>query len=277
MIDILAETLIDNIKLFPFLFFTYLFLEYMEHHTSDKFYNTITKANHHGPFLGSLCAAIPQCGFSVVASNLYAVRMIGLGTLISIYLATSDEMIPILISSNIPASLILKIIGYKICCGMLFGYLIDKFQRKNKPNKPLIHDLCEHENCHCGHGIFRPALYHSIKIAIFIFSVSLLLNILFTQIPAQKIVQYTNYPLWGELVGGIFGLFPNCSASVILTQLYLENCINIGILLTGSLSNAGVALLMLFRVNRPIKQNVLVTLTLLICALIGGLLSYLIF
>lgn len=277
MMEILWETLIDNAKLFPFLFLTYLFIEYVEHHTSDKLYRIIRKTKQHGPFIGGCCAIIPQCGFSLMAANLYAVRLISLGTLMSIFLATSDETLPILISNNAPKTLLLMLVGYKMFCGILFGYAIDAFTGKNQENQHTIVDLCAHEHCHCDHSILRSALYHSLKITAFIFVITLLLNILFFYIAPENIMTYVAYPVWEELVCGLFGLFPNCSSSVILTQLYLEDCISINALITGSLANSGAGLLVLCKVNRPGKQNMLIVLLLLTFALLGGLISHILF
>ncbi|MBO6281114.1 MAG: arsenic efflux protein [Alphaproteobacteria bacterium] len=274
--DILIDTIIDNLKLIPFLFITYLCMEYLEHKTSDKTQVLIKKAGFSGPLIGSLLGALPQCGFSVVASNFYTARIIGMGTLIAIYLSTSDEMLPILISSAVSPYLIAGIIGYKILCGIIFGYAVYGVERA-KP-RPLIdiERFCKEENCHCGHGILKPAVRHTIEISLFIFIVTLFFNIALAYFDIHSF-RFLQIPLLGELISGIIGLLPNCSASVILTQLYLEDYINISTLLSGSLVNGGVGLLVLFRVNKNWQENLKILGILYGCGILGGLISCLFF
>ena len=127
MKEVIIDTLLDTIKLIPFLFIAFLLIEYMEHKISNRSKKVITKSKKYGPVLGSLLGALPQCGFSVMATNLYITRIISLGTLISIYLSTSDEMLPILISEKVPINSILKIILIKVLLGIIYGIVIDIF------------------------------------------------------------------------------------------------------------------------------------------------------
>ena len=275
--DILLDTLIDNLKLFPFLLITYVFLEYMEHKTEEKTLNLIRKAGYAGPLIGALCGAMPQCGFSAAAGNLYAARVISIGTLLAVFLSTSDETLPILISNAVEPKLITLILLYKIACGVAFGYLIDIIWHKKHPQPAFnMEELCENEHCHCEEGVWRPALYHSLRIAAFIFAITLILNIIFNYIHPSEWRGFLQLPVLGEMVSGVFGLLPNCSASVVLTQLYLENCINISTLMSGSLVNAGVGVLILFRVNKHLKQNIAILTMLYFCGVFGGLLSRLV-
>jgi hypothetical protein len=277
MLEILIETLIENFKLFPFLFITYLLLEYLEHKTTYKNIGFIRKANKSGPLISSILGAIPQCGFSAVAANLYAVRIVTLGTLIAIFLSTSDETIPIMISNGVSPILIMQIIGFKIVCGIFFGYLIDFFAKSSiSENYELSHikNLCKSECCNCEKGIVKSALIHSINITLFIFIISLFLNILinrFTHI--GLIIYFLQIPILGEVISGLVGLIPNCSASVILTQLYLDGYINLSTLLSGSFVNGGVGILVLFRTNENIKQNIYIVFMLYCCGVLGGLIS----
>ena len=277
MWDMLAETLIDNIKIFPFLFVTYLFLEYLERKTSDKTTAAIQKATKAGPLAGAVLGVLPQCGFSVVAANLFAARVITMGTLIAIFLSTSDELLPILISYEAPLSLIAVIVGYKAVCGMIFGYLIDfTLQKKHNLPKPDIETLCQNEHCHCEENepLWKPALYHSVRITLFILAVSLILNFLLQFCGnSANLTQILQYPLLGEMFSALIGLIPNCSASVILTQMYILNYIDFSTMMSGSLVSGGVGLLVLFRVNRPLKQNIKIITLLYICGLVGGLCS----
>lgn len=276
--DILIDTLIDNIKLFPFLFLTYICLEYMEHKTSEKTTELIKKAGWSGPLIGSLCGAIPQCGFSVVAANFYAARVIGIGTLLAIFLSTSDEMLPIMISGAVSPLLITQIMLYKIGCGIIFGYTVNFIWRKYRPRPQInIEELCVNENCHCDDSIIKPALHHSMRIIAFIFIFTLILNYAMSYLNFAVITNYMQIPLVGELVSGIIGLVPNCSASVMLTQLYIDGFIPLGALLSGSLVSGGVGLLMLFRVNRHVGENLKIVSILYICGVIGGLLTHLFF
>lgn len=260
MLEIISETLIDSIKLLPFLFITYLIMEYIEHKTSQKAKNTIKKSGKFGPAVGSILGIFPQCGFSVSATNLYAARVITLGTLISVYLSTSDEMLPIFISEAVPISVILKILGIKLIIGITAGFAIDFILRlRNKTNveEEKIIDLCEKEHCHCEHGIIKSALKHTINIFLFIIIISLIINILIHFIGEDVIANFLqNKPIIGPIISGLIGLIPNCAASVIITQMYLENVISVGTLISGLLVGAGVGLAVLFKMNKGVKENI---------------------
>lgn len=260
MLEIISETLIDSIKLLPFLFITYLIMEYIEHKTSQKAKNTIKKSGKFGPAVGSILGIFPQCGFSVSATNLYAARVITLGTLISVYLSTSDEMLPIFISEAVPISVILKILGIKLIIGIIAGFTIDFILRlRNKTNveEEKIIDLCEKEHCHCEHGIIKSALKHTINIFVFIIIISLIINILIHFIGEDVIANFLqNKPIIGPIISGLIGLIPNCASSVIITQMYLENVISVGTLISGLLVGAGVGLAVLFKMNKGVKENI---------------------
>ena len=274
MWEIVFDTLVDNLKIFPFLFITYLFLEYLERKTSEKTAQAIQKADKAGPLVGSLLGILPQCGFSVAAANLFAARIITLGTLMAIFLSTSDELLPILISYEVPLKIIVEITGYKIVCGILFGYLVDAFCKvKITPN---IEALCQNENCHCeeNEAIWKPALYHSLRITLFILVFSLILNFILQNYGSSEVLtRALQYPLLGEMLSALIGLIPNCSSSVILTQMYIFNYIDFSTMISGSLVSAGVGILVLFRVNRPLKQNLKIIALLYACGLLGGLCS----
>lgn len=201
----------------------------------------------------------PQCGFSVSATNLYAARVITLGTLIAVYLSTSDEMLPIFISEAVPFTTILKILGIKLLIGMIAGFMIDlvvRMKNGNKEEKEKIIDLCEKDHCHCEHGIVKSALKHTLNIFVFIIIVTLVINILIYFIGEKRIADFLQYsPILGPIIAGMIGLIPNCAASVILTQLYLENVITSATLISGLLVGAGVGLAVLFKTNRGVKEN----------------------
>ncbi len=280
MIEIIEETLIDSIKLLPFLFITYLIMEYIEHKTSDKLKNTIKKSGKYGPVIGGLLGTIPQCGFSVAATNLYATRIITLGTLISVYLATSDEMIPILLSEGAPITTILSILGIKLVIAIIAGFIIDFIiRRKNKENdeEERIIDLCEKEHCHCEHGIFKSALKHTLNIFVFIIIITFIINILIHFIGEDNIANFVRInPILGPVLAGIIGLIPNCASSVILTQLYVENVIPVATMISGLLAGTGIGLAVLFKMNKGIKENLKITVLMYLIGVISGIILQLI-
>ena len=280
MFEVIEDALIDSIKLLPFLFITYLIMEYIEHKTSDKSKEAIKKSGKFGPIIGSILGIFPQCGFSVSATNLYAARVITLGTLISVYLSTSDEMLPIFISEAVPVTTILKILGIKLVIGMIAGILIDlclRLKNRNKDEEEKIVDLCEKEHCHCDHGIVKSALKHTINIFIFILIITLLINIAIYFVGEERIASFIEInPVLGPILAGIIGLIPNCASSVILTKLYLENIVTATTMISGLLVNAGVGLAVLFKMNKGIKQNILIVILLYAIGVISGLILQLV-
>ncbi len=276
MLEIIEDTIIDSIKLLPFLFITYLIMEYIEHKTSEKAKETIQKSGKFGPFFGSLLGIFPQCGFSVSATNLYAARVITLGTLIAVYLSTSDEMLPIFISESVPITTILKILGIKLVIGMVAGFLIDmvlRIKNKNKQEQEKIIDLCEKDHCHCEHGIVKSALKHTLNIFVFIMIVTFVINIAMYFIGEETIAVFLqNKPILGPILAGLIGLIPNCAASVVITQMYLENVISAATMLSGLLVGAGVGLAVLFKTNKGIKENLKITGLLYCVGVIAGIL-----
>ena len=276
MLEILEHTIEDSVKLIPFLFLTYLLMEYIEHKTKEKTKETIKKSGKFGPFFGALLGIVPQCGFSVSATNLYAARVITLGTLIAVYLSTSDEMLPIFLSEGVAIDVIIKILAIKLIIGMIAGFLIDFVIRiKNKgkeEEKEKIIDLCEKEHCHCEHGIWKSALKHTVNIFIFIFIITLIINAAMHLIGEERIAGFMlNRPILGPIISGLIGLIPNCAASVIITQMYLESLISVGTMIAGLLVGAGVGLAVLFRTNKGIKNNIKITILLYAIGVISGI------
>ncbi|MGN1297420.1 MAG: putative manganese transporter [Clostridia bacterium] len=217
----------------------------------------------------------PQCGFSVSATNLYAARVITLGTLIAVYLSTSDEMLPIFISEAVPITIILKILGIKLLIGMIAGFMIDlvlRMRNGNKQEEEKIIDLCEKDHCHCEHGIVKSALKHTLNIFVFIVIVTLVINIIIYFIGEERIADFLQYsPILGPIIAGMIGLIPNCAASVILTQLYLENVITSSTLISGLLVGAGVGLAVLFKTNKGVKENLKIVGLLYVIGVISGI------
>ena len=273
--EILEHTLLDSIKLIPFLFITYLLMEFLEHKASSKINNTIKKSGKFGPVIGGGLGLLPQCGFSVMATNLYMGRIITLGTLISIYLTTSDEMLPILISAQIPVASIVKILAIKFAIGLLAGFIIDLIVSKLKNKKQIDEeevDFCEHEHCHCEEGIVKSAIRHTVSIFIFIIVITLILNIVIHFIGENTLSNLImNNKILGPVIASLIGLIPNCASSVIISQLYVENVISGAIMISGLLVNAGDGLLVLFRVNRNLKENIKIATILYGIGVISGI------
>ena len=276
--DILLDALIDTAKLVPFLFVTYLAMEALERAAGNKTAESVERAGHAGPFIGALLGAFPQCGFSAAAATLYAGRVITLGTLIAVFLATSDEMIPIMIAEQVEPALMLKILGVKVTIGMLAGFVIDAaayLLRRNASGELQIHELCEADHCHCheeGGSILRSALNHTVQVTVFIFLVSLALTAIVEVVGEATFSLFlVSNPELSVVASAIVGLIPNCAASVIITELYLEGSLSFGACIAGLLVSAGIGLLVLFRTNRRLGENLGIVALLLIIGILFGL------
>lgn len=255
IIDVIVDSFIDSTKLVPFLFITYLIMECLEHKAGDKMQAAIRGAGKCGPVIGGILGIFPQCGFSAAASNLYAGRIITTGTLMAVFLSTSDEMLPIMISENVGVAMIGKILAVKVAVAVLVGFIIDFIFRKNEKNMQIEH-LCEQHHCHCENGIWKSALHHTVEIYIYILVVSLILNLMIAWIGEDVISGIIlNRPIVGAMLAGLVGMIPNCAASVIVTQLYLGGVLSAGAMLSGLLSGTGVGLLVLLRVNDDRREN----------------------
>lgn len=273
MKEIILDTLLDALKLIPFLFATFLIMEYIEHKFSKKSKNKIEKAGKFGPVIGSLLGAVPQCGFSVMATNLYATRIITIGTLISIFLSTSDEMLPILISNGAKASVIFKILLIKIIIGMILGFVIDFILRKKNKNEKdyEIKDFCLKHHCDCNHGILKSTLKHTLNITLFITVVTFLLNIGMHYLGEENIGKlFLKDSFFSPFISSLIGLIPNCASSVVITELYLNGVITFASCISGLLTGSGVALLVLFKVNKNKKENVFILLSLYLIGALSG-------
>lgn len=259
--DIFLEACIDTIKLVPFLFITYLIMEWLEHKTGSRTQAVIRKAGRTGPFFGGILGIFPQCGFSAAAANLYAGGLLTAGTLVAVFLSTSDEMLPIFISEAVPAATIIRILAVKMVLGIVSGFALD-FIYHNLIRREIryknIHTMCESEHCRCEEGVLSSAVRHTLHITIFIFLITLVLNGVIGGIGEEKLSGLVlSMPVVGELIAGLIGLIPNCAASVVITQLYLQGLIGAGPMMTGLLSGAGVGVLLLCRMNKKHpRQNI---------------------
>lgn len=275
MKEIIIDTLIDTLKLVPFLFIAFLLIELFEHKFSKKSIKVVESSGKYGPILGSILGIIPQCGFSVMATNLYVTRLITLGTLISICLSTSDEMLPILISEKAEFSLIIKILLIKLFIGMLAGFIIDKIFKVKKEKKN--YDICEEEHCHCKESIIISSLKHTLNIVVFILLINFILNICFNYLGQDylsKILLKDSF--FGPFISSLIGLIPNCGASVMLTELYINNAINFGSLISGLLTGSGIAIMILFKTNKHFLENIKVMGILYIVGVLSGIIIELI-
>ena len=259
MKEILFDTLLDSVKILPFLFLTYLVMELLEHKTGGKSKDQIRRARWSGPIWGGLLGVIPQCGFSTAASSLYAGRVITVGTLLAVYFSTSDEMLPIMISQAVPVPVMIKILGTKAIIAIISGMVVEVVYTRvlKKQEKEMdIHVVCEEEHCKCEDGIVKSAAKHTIKIFFYLLLISFVLNVIVGIIGEDTLAQFfVGTPVIGELIAALVGLIPNCASSVVITELYLDGIIGAGEMMSGLLVNAGVGLLVLFRLNRNAKQN----------------------
>ncbi|MCC8102737.1 MAG: arsenic efflux protein [Clostridiales bacterium] len=334
MIDVILDSFIDSVKLLPFLFLSYLAVEYIEHRMSDRAKAWIYGAGWAGPILGSLIGIIPQCGFSAAAAGLFAARVISPGTLLAVFLSTSDEMLPLMLSQGIGASIIIRVLTVKVIAGAVLGLLADfaavrlklwkpsvvrtvkvgrdfrrstsngvekglfrtgemnsdlrgDENRKDRRNKiakkdthgisseDAIHHMCEHGHCQCEkQGILRASIHHTAQTALFLFLISLVLGF------GMDWFQGTAFsrglfavPGIQTALAGLIGMIPNCAASVLITQLYLEGVLSSGALFAGLLCGAGTGLLVLFRENANQRQNLLFTLVLYVSGTLAGMLA----
>lgn len=273
MKEILLDTIIDVLKLLPFLFIAFLLIEILEHKLTSKNKNIIVKSKKLGPIIGALLGIIPQCGFSVMGTNLYITRIISLGTLFSIYLSTSDEMLPILISEKADIKIILQILLIKILFGMIYGILIDLIIRKKKIKQDKTnYEICDKEHCHCEKGILKSSIKHTLNITIFLFLTTLIINIIFNYVGQDYLSKILlKETILGPFITSLIGLIPNCGASIVLTELYLNNAISLASLIAGLLTGSGTALIVLFKENKNMKENILILGLLYIIGVISGL------
>lgn len=258
LVHILEDSLIDTLRLIPFLFVTYLIMEAIEHKMEGRAEQAVQRAGFAGPIVGALMGAFPQCGFSAAAATLYAGRVITLGTLFAVFLATSDELLPILIAEQAPISMMVQILGTKVLIGMVMGFIVDAFMRITaRHHRHLhIHDLCEHDHCDCDDGIVKSALKHTLQVTVFIFLISLIVTGAIELVGEDALAAFlASQPVLSVAASAVVGLIPNCAASVIITELYLEGALSAGSMMSGLLVSAGVGFLVLYRTNRPIRST----------------------
>lgn len=263
----------DVLKMLPFLFFAFLVIEMLEHYSTEYMKKTLTKIGKAGPVVGALLGCIPQCGFSVLAANLYAGAVLSPGTLLAVMLATSDEAILIILGNPGSAGEILRLLGVKVIVAVTGGYIVDLFLKKYIYTPKQEGVLCEHCGCHKEEaGIFRPALNHTGKIAAYLFVFILILNVLIEIVGIDTIADCLFVDAWFQpVVAALIGLIPNCAVSVMLAELYLRDVISFASLLAGLCAAAGAGLVVLFKVNPDKKESLKILITLVLLSVIAGI------
>lgn len=308
IIDALIDSLKDTLELVPFLFLTYLAMEALEHGMAGRTEDIIRKADKSGPIVGALLGALPQCGFSAMAGTLYAGGVVTVGTLVAVILSTSDEMIPVFIAHQEPVSRLLSIVRVKVVVGMAVGLVLDAVLRlthRSGDGHAHIHELCDRAHCHCddelgesdaahdaaassdgvaGHhhpqahhaawGIVRSAAIHTVEVTFFIFLVTLAFGLVFSLVGQNAIGEFLGvHPVRATFLAALIGLIPNCGASVVIAELYLDGSLAAGPMLAGLLVSGGMGLLVLFRTNPDMRKNVTVTLFVYAVGVAVGLLA----
>ncbi len=278
MLDILTDAVMDSLKTLPFLFGAYLLIEFLEHRASGHMTRLLARLGPLGPLGGATLGCVPQCGFSVAAANFYAGRLITPGTLIAVFLSTSDEALPILLSRPGAAGNLWPLLGVKLCAGALTGIAADLvYSRflKQKLREPF-HELCE--DCGCEEkGVLRSALGHTVKIFLFLLAVNIALGCAIELVGGENISRLLLHgSVFQPLLAGLIGFIPNCAASVILTELYLEGSLSFGAAVAGLCTGAGLGLLVLFRVNKNWRENLCIAGVLYVAAVVTGTLCQLV-
>ncbi len=260
----------DTLKLLPFLFLTYLLMEVLEHKAGDGAKKAIARAGRLGPLIGALLGLVPQCGFSAVAAGLFAARIVTPGTVLAVFLATSDEMLPVLLGAGIPIPCVLAVLGLKFVIAALSGFAVDLLLHR-RIKAPHVEAFCDEEHCHCEQGVWRSALHHTWQIGLFVLVVNLALSFVLEFVGTEALASLVGgIPVLGESVAALIGLIPNCAASVAIATLYAKGVISAGAMLSGLLTGAGAGLLVLFRTNKNLVQNLLFTIALFVLGVLFG-------
>ncbi len=279
--DTLLDAVIDSFKMLPFLFIAFLIIEFLEHRAQDKIKHLFTRAGAAGPAVATLLGCIPQCGFSVLSANLYTSGIITLGTLIAVFLSTSDEAVILLATAHNGAYELFKLLVTKIVIALLFGYIIYFIEKKkHKSHHHHSHDLCEHDHCGCHEhgGVLRPALIHTAKVFGFLLLFTIIIDLAVSLIGTEALSHLLlSDSVFQPLLAAVIGFIPNCASSVLLTQLYIEGTLNFGSLIAGLCTNAGAGMLILFRDRSKIKENLKVMGILYLCSVIPAIIIHLFF
>lgn len=279
LLDTLLDALIDSAKMLPFLFLAYLLIEWLERHHGQRIEDALAGGGRWGFVPGAALGCVPQCGFSAVAANLYASRVITPGTLLAVFVATSDEAVPLLAAAPEKWGALVLLLALKVVCGIAVGWMLDVPLRRFLP-KSLYGGYAgsaEEIDCHEEHeehsGVVLAALRHTLEIFVFILIFSIVIGLLFSLVGEDTITALlANLGPLQPMVAAILGLVPNCAASVLLAQLFLQGVISFGSLFAGLAAGAGIGLAVLWRVNPSWKQNLFMTGLLWACGSVLGIL-----
>lgn len=282
VLDVVIDALKDTAELIPFLFATYVVISLLDLFASDKTTAAIQRAGHAGPLIGGVLGVVPQCGFSAMGASLYADRIVSLGTFVAVILSTSDEMLPLLLAEHVEVGLLARILVTKAVLGVILGFAIDLVLRVVLGRTSLAgvdeSDAGEEQDedaefdpsayscdCGCGEPLTRGqtawwvvvnSAYRTFQVVVFIFVVSLLLNALIALVGEDTLASFlSGNAVVATLVSGLVGLVPNCAASVVLTQLYIDGVLGFAPMIAGTLVAGGAGYLVLFRMNGNMREN----------------------
>lgn len=263
LLDAVLDALKDGLLSIPVLFIAYILMELLERSERLNESTLLRYSRAAGPALGGLLGVIPQCGISGAAASLFSTGAISVGTMLAVFFATSDEMLPVMLSAladgSIRLSKIIGIVAGKAVLGIFLGYLADLLLSRRLRSQKDIHSFCEREHCACDDeegSVLHSAIRHTVKIALLLILVATALNLLFHFLDEDVLrARMTGAPVVGELLCALFGLIPNCAVSVVLTDFYLEGILPLSCLFAGLLANAGIGLLVLLRTNKNWREN----------------------
>lgn len=282
VLHIVSHAVEDTLKLLPFLFVTYLAMEALESRAGDRAARAVERAGAAGPVFGGLLGAVPQCGFSAAAATLWSGRVVTAGTLLAVFLSTGDELLPVFLAEGAPLSQLVVVLAVKAVIAIVAGFALDAALRllhRMGDGHIHVHELCEREHCGCEgeeHGgwlsVVRSALVHTVQVAVFIFLLTLAVGAVVELLGEDAIGSFVaSNPVLSVFTAALVGLIPNCAASVVIAELFLQGTLGSAALLAGSLASAGVGLLVLFRTNANLVQNLLLVVALYAIGVVCGL------
>lgn len=275
ILHLLWHAFLDTLKVVPFLFLTYLIMEWLEHRAGERVERAVARAGKAGPAIGAALGLLPQCGFSAAAAGLFSGRVVTVGTLLAVFLSTSDEMIAVFLGEGLSPRTVFAVLAVKLFVAVAVGFAADLLFAK-KQQGLHVEELCHEEGCHCEKGILRSALYHTAGIVLFILIINVLLGAALHFVSAERLAAWLGgVPVLSQCVAALVGLIPNCAASVAVATLYARGVLSAGAMLAGLLTGAGAGLLVLFRTNKHLRENLILAAALLgVGVLVGCVFDY---
>ncbi len=275
---VILDSLLDSLNTLPFLLIAFIFIEFLEHRAQDKIKHLFARTGAAGPLAAALLGCVPQCGFSVLCANLYSSGVITLGTLIAVFLSTSDEAVILLAARTDGGSQVLKLLITKVIISLIFGYLIYFIEKAlHREKRHHSHDLCEHDHCGCDEhsGILLPALIHTVKVFGFLLLFTLIIDFAIAFIGEERFAHFLlSESAFQPFLSALIGFIPNCASSILLTELYIEGTLSFGALISGLCVNSGAGMLILFRDKKGIKENLKILPVMYFCSVIPGLILH---